>query len=212
VLLDRVQAGADRLLDFLDADTSFSLVFLDDAAAVYVRRQGTLSPVAERFGYRFLPAGAAGRRGRLQASLADSALRRPVIAELEREASGSRWNATASSALADLALFEGRLADARESLLRVLEVMPRAIGTHGRLGRVALAQGRPREALRESERERTVSGPRPATLLGIANAWRRLGESDRARAWYQRTLAHDPGNQEARDSLATLGAESSSPR
>lgn len=212
VLLDRVQAGADRLLDFLDADTSFSLVFLDDAAALYVRSQGTLSPVAERFGYRFLPAGTAGRRGRLQASLADSALRRPIISELEREASGSRWNATASSALADLALFEGRLADARASSLRVLEVTPRAIGTHGRLGRVALAEGRPRDALREYDRERTVSGPRPSTLLGIANAWRRLGESDRARVWYQRTLARDPGSQEARDSLAILAAESWSPR
>jgi hypothetical protein len=102
VLLDRAQHGADRLLDFLDADTSFALVFLDDAAAVYVRRDGPLRDVAMRFGYRTLPAAPAGRTPIFQRSLADSALRQRVIADLEREVAGSPWHRMAASALAML--------------------------------------------------------------------------------------------------------------
>lgn len=101
-LLDRAQHGSDRLLDFLDADTSFALVFLDDAAAVYVRRDGPLRDQARRFAYRTLPAAPTGRAERYRASLADSTLRRRVIDELEREAAGSPWNRMASSALAAL--------------------------------------------------------------------------------------------------------------
>lgn len=102
VLLDRVQFGADRLMDFVDADSSFALVFVDDAAALYVRRSGRLAPVARRFAYRALPAAPTGRRERLIASLADTTLRRQVRAELSREIDGSRWNRIATRQLADL--------------------------------------------------------------------------------------------------------------
>jgi hypothetical protein len=102
LLLDRVQFGADRLMDFVDADTSFALVFLDDAAALYVRRTGRLAAVAARFAYRALPAAPAGRRERLFASLADSTRRRQVRAELRREIAGSPWNIAATRQLAAL--------------------------------------------------------------------------------------------------------------
>lgn len=102
VLLDRQQHGADRLLDFVDADARFALVFLDDVGAVYVRREGPLSGVAGRFGYGTLPAAPAGRSAVFQRCLADTSLRRRVVAELEREAAGSSWNRMATSALAAL--------------------------------------------------------------------------------------------------------------
>ena len=101
-LVDRVQRGADRLLDWIDADSSFALVFLDDVAAVYVRRDGPMRDLAARLAYRTLPASPTGRAAVLQASLADSALRRRVIDELEREAAGSPWHTTASRILSSL--------------------------------------------------------------------------------------------------------------
>jgi hypothetical protein len=108
VLLDRVQFGADRLMDFVDADSSFALVFLDDAAALYVRRSGRHAEVAARFAYRALPAAPAGRRERLLASLGDSTLRRQARGELMREIAGSPWNRIATRLLADLDRFERR--------------------------------------------------------------------------------------------------------
>jgi tetratricopeptide (TPR) repeat protein len=206
-LVDRAQRGASRILDFIDADSSFALVFLDDVAAVYVRRSGPLRDLAARLAYRTLPAAPAARKAVLQASLADSALRRRVTGELEREAAGSPWSAAASSALADLALFAGRVDDARTALTRVLAVAPRAQGTHQRLGILALAEGRPRDALDQFSRERAVSGESPAVMIGIANARRRLGQPEAARAAYRRALELDPGNPFARDSLATLSPD-----
>src|SRR5207253_79772 len=63
-VLQRPELESDRLLDVLDADRAhWALVFLDDAAAVYVRRGGALEAVAGRDAYRHLPAGRVGLEG-----------------------------------------------------------------------------------------------------------------------------------------------------
>src|SRR6185436_14409244 len=59
-LLNRYWIQGDRSLDALDADTSFAVVFMDDAAALYVRRSGPLRAVADSFAYRIVPAGTGG--------------------------------------------------------------------------------------------------------------------------------------------------------
>ena len=54
VLFNRYRLENDKSLDLLDADPSFVLAFLDDNAALYVRRTGRMSGVADSFGYRTL--------------------------------------------------------------------------------------------------------------------------------------------------------------
>ena len=50
VLLKRIHEPGDRYLEILDADSTFARVFTDTVSALYVRREGRLRGVAERFG------------------------------------------------------------------------------------------------------------------------------------------------------------------
>jgi tetratricopeptide (TPR) repeat protein len=210
VVSDRIRLPDHPLLDVLDADSTWALVFIDDAAAVYVRRAGPLRPVAERFAYRHVPAGRK-RVGPLGAECArDSSLRAEVAAELERAAASSPWNAGALSLLANIALVEGRLDEGRALIERALKVDPAIGRAHERLGAIAMETGRPRDAEREFEIEQAVDPHRPGISLRLGQAWRRLGDDGRAREWYRRELAIAPGNEEARDSLSAL--ERTSPR
>jgi hypothetical protein len=203
-LLRRTPYAGDRLIEFLDADSSFAIVFMDDAAALYARRDGPLAELAARRAYRELPAGQA-RLGALgAAALADTARRARVIAELTREATGSRFNALALGRLGSLELATGEPARARAHLLAALAVDPRSPRAHERLGRVALASGDARRALEEFEIERRLNGRYPRYDLGVGRAWRVLGDGARARAAFLRELRADPGSAEARDSLAAL--------
>ena len=203
VLLRRQPYAGDRVLEVVDADTAFALVFMDDAAALYVRRSGSLG-AATRQSYRELPAGTA-RLGALgAAALADSSRRARVLAELAREASGSRWNSLALGRLGSLELAGGDLAGARQHLRGALSANPRAPRAHERLGLIALAEGHPREALREFEAERRLHGLLPAAETQVGRAWQALGDRARARRHYARAVALDPGNAAARDSLASI--------
>jgi tetratricopeptide repeat protein len=157
----RVQVAGDHLLDFLDADSSFALVFLDDAAALYVRRQSRLAGVAQAWRYRLLPGGRAAIGALGAACASDSVLRGRVRAELQRQSRGSPWNATAQSLLANIALQETRWEDARAALDQALRVDPRTPRLHERLAMVALAERRLEEAAREIERERRAEPGNP---------------------------------------------------
>src|SRR5215472_3061840 len=84
-LLSRLRMRNPGLLDALDQDPDWALVFADDAAAIYVRRDGALASLADSSGYRLLPGG--GRRTR---AVADSLVHDPALAaqlapELERQ-------------------------------------------------------------------------------------------------------------------------------
>src|SRR5262245_43571971 len=107
-VLYRRQLGGDVVLDVLDADPGWALVFVDDVAAIYVRRDGPLAPLAERFAYRTTPAGKRAIAAFGRAVSADTALRARAESELRRQIAGSKWNAMSGSLLANLELMDGR--------------------------------------------------------------------------------------------------------
>jgi hypothetical protein len=201
VLLGRVQFAGDRLLDALDADTAFALVFKDDAAALFVRR-GSFPALARRYAYTVVPAGNRGIGALGQACARDSTLRPGVRAELEREAAGSPWHAQACSLLANLALLESDWPRATALLDSVEAIDLRRPRLYLRFGLLALQAGRPREALARFAREREIHGGSLELDLAEARAWAALGRAGSARAAWRRALERDPANAEAADSLA----------
>jgi tetratricopeptide (TPR) repeat protein len=205
VLLRRLAYAGDDLVEHLDGDSSFTLVFIDDAAALWVRREGPLATLAQRFGYHDYPAGVSqlGRLGYLATT--DSAARVAVTVQLEREAASSPYHSLALGRLGSLELAIGELSGAERHLRGALAVDSKAPRAHERLGWVALESGRPRDALAEFAAERRANRAFPREELALARAWQALGDPERARSHYQRALDHDPGDAEARDSLAALG-------
>jgi len=194
-----------NLLNQLDADSTWALVFLDDVMALFVRREGPFAALARERGYREIPAGAKRLERLGEACARDSLLRVRVAAELERVIAGSPQHAEALLLMSNLALSEGRYDDARGLLERSLAIDPLREGAHLRLALIALEQGSPREALREVARERRIADPSARLDVIAGRSWARLGEPGRSRAAYRRALHREPGNAEARDSLAALG-------
>jgi hypothetical protein len=207
-VLYRKQLGGDVLLDVLDADSAWALVFLDDVAALYVRRSGPLAGIAKRFAYSTVPAGRRGIGALGRAAQADGALRARAAAELRRQIAASPWNAMASSVLATFALMEGRRDEAAGLLRAALAVDPALPRAHERLGMIALEAGRPADAVRELERELTLAAGAPATGLRyqLGRAYQALGDEARARAHFRAELRRDPGFAPAREALRALDA------
>jgi hypothetical protein len=206
VLISRFHSGWGRLLDYLDADSTWALVFADDAAALYVRRGGPLDSVATRYAYRYIPGGTERLASLGQAALEDSTVRRGVEDELLRQTRESPYGSQALSLLARAAFVERRLADARrytEAALRAEPLMP---GEHERLGLIALAERRPGDALAEFRRERRLVTDGEVLDLRFGQAYAALGDAPRAREHLIRALQRDPGNAEAREALAGVGA------
>ncbi len=204
-MLRRLHAAQDVSLDILEADSSFVLAFLDDAAALYLRRDGPCAALAESLGFAIVRAGREGMRAMGRAIAADSALRPAFRAELERMERASPANSGAHSLLAQLDLLEGRYPEARAHLAAARAVDPLVPGYHERMGIAWLREGRAGEAARELRlavsRERS---PRAWAPLGEALAG--AGDREGARSAYHRALELDPGNAEARRGLETLGA------
>jgi tetratricopeptide (TPR) repeat protein len=203
LLLEREQSAADSLLDFLDRDPRWALVFADDAAELLVRRDGPHAVVADSFGYRILPAGRDGRYRLLAACERDPSLRARARAELERAIAASPQNGSASHLMGWLALMDADFAAARRHLERAVTLKPLLPGVHAMLGNIALAQQRPADAIRAFDRERRLHDPPPGIFFRTALAYHALGELGRARAFYRREVARDPASP-ARDSLAAL--------
>jgi hypothetical protein len=206
VLISRFQSGWGRLLDFLDADSTWALVFADDAAALYVRRGGPLAGVAARYAYRWLPGGTERLAPLGRAAQADSSIRHGVEAELLRATGESPYHSQASSLLARMAWVERRLGDARRHTEAALRVDPLTPGEHERLGMIALAEGRPAEALEELRRERRLRTSGAGLDVRFGQAYAALGDTRRARRHLLRALERDPADTEARAALAGLGA------
>ena len=204
-VLMRQQRGKGMLLDILDADATWSLVFADDAAAVYVRRRGPLAGVAERHGYRVLGAGLAALDRLDVATATDSTLRARLVSELRREVSESPATSLASKMLGYIALLEGRRDEARREFRRAVSISPFISRVHLQLGSLALEDGQPEVALREFEAERARDPKLEGIAFRIGQAYARSGRRDRALDWYRRELEQHPDSQEARDSLTASG-------
>jgi hypothetical protein len=204
LVLERDQSSGSQLLDFLDLDRSWVMVFTDDAAEVLVRSEGPFAPVARRFGYGALPAGIVEREQLLPACAASGERRARTIAELKRAAASSPLNGSVHHLLGVLALMEDRFPDARVSLERAIRLKPLLPRVHELLGMIALHDGRPREAVAEFALERRLHHPERGLDLRFGQAYARLGEIGRARDSYRRELERDPQNGEARDSLSAL--------
>ncbi len=188
---------ADSLLAGLDADTTMSLVFLDDAGAVYVRRGRSLAAVADAFGYHVLGAGPDKIARGFAAAATDSAARAALVMELERLAGSSPLDARAHSLRATLALSEQRLDDARLALTAALRTDPRTPLAHFRLAGIALFQNRPQDAIGEFERERELNGARPGIDLGIGMAYRASNNVAEARKHFALEARRWPGSPSA---------------
>jgi hypothetical protein len=111
-LLDRATGAENRLLDFFDEDTTWALVFVDDDAALYVRRAGALAAVADSFAYRAWPAGGASLGALAARCAAEPAYRAAVGRELERAIASSPANASARLARERIARLPERAAPA----------------------------------------------------------------------------------------------------
>ncbi|MEK7824693.1 MAG: hypothetical protein AAB290_06600 [Candidatus Eisenbacteria bacterium] len=85
-LLSRRYTDHYGLLDLIDADPTWAVVFVDDVAAVYLRREGPLAAVADSFAYRLVTGGRTRNAALVERAKGDTALRAALIAELERQA------------------------------------------------------------------------------------------------------------------------------
>lgn len=196
-LLSRPPPPGDRMQDFLDADSAWAMVFVDDGAAVYLKRRGALAPLAAREAYHALGAGQ-DRLERVAAEcVTDTALRAAVRAELRRQIAGSGNTALAHSFLANLAMAEQHWDEARSELEQSLAGNRKTPEAHLRLATVWLAQQKPYAALEELEKEKAVSGAKPGLDLRIGFAYEQLGDLARARDAYRRELKRDPANTRA---------------
>jgi len=205
VLVERDQVLGDSLLDFLDRDPRFAMVFADDAAELLVRRD-RFAPIADSFAYRAIPAGRAGRYSLGPRSQTDLELRHRAERELDRMIAASPFHAGASHLRGFLALMDLDLDTARGHLERALAIDPLLPNLHDLLGTMALQQARWRDAIREFDLERRLHDPPGGLFFRTAVAWQQLGQLDQARAFYRRELDRDPGFSPAADSLVALEA------
>jgi hypothetical protein len=152
------QYANDRLIQFLDDDPArWALVFSDDAAALFVRRDGPLGRLAATLEYRHLPAGIVPTRV-LARCESDSMYRHELEADLERSTRESPWNGRARLLIAPLLMMDGRLADARATLDRAILDSPLMFEVHAARGEVELAMGNPTAAHADFDRERRLAG------------------------------------------------------
>ena len=155
VLLPTHQGPTQHLLDQLDAEKArWALVFTDDVACLFVRKDGTGAGIAAQTGYRDLRLGAVHFRELGERALRDTTLRSPLESQLDRAVASSPWNSRALALRASLGLMERRWDDARRDLEAALAVAPDLNAGHDWLAYALVMEGEPARALTEIERAR----------------------------------------------------------
>ena len=131
-------------------------------------------PVAQLELGRALPAGSPQSIAALESSVAE----RPTSTEALR-------------ALAEGYVAANRIADAKKTVATVLKLAPNDVNTHVVAGRLALAEGRADDAIKEGETAaKLMPNVQPARLL-VADAWAKKGEIDLAVEAYQAAFGLD---------------------
>ena len=203
LILRLPQTEREILHDVVESDSTWALVFLDDAAALHLRRSGPLQATIDSFDFHRLATGRVRMEALARTCQADAATRDATVRELERVIAGSADHSQALSLLANLRAQGGDLAGAETLLRRLLATWPDFPAARLRLGWIALELGRPAEALAVLKRgAQDRAGDRDATM---GRAYGALGDRTAAAHWYRRALRRDPANQVARDSLLALG-------
>ena len=110
--------------------------------------------------------------------------------------------------LANLAMIDNGVSEARAHLDSALAVDPRFPSAHYRLAMIDLFEGKPAEAIPQLKREQAISGSVPGLDLALGMAYQRQGDRARAREHYRAELRNDPGNAEARARLDSLASGS----
>ncbi|HET7224995.1 MAG TPA: tetratricopeptide repeat protein [Candidatus Eisenbacteria bacterium] len=206
IMLPRDPNVPSPLLDAVDADSTWALVFVDDMNALYVRRDGPLARVAERDRYRLLPAGTGSLDALGARVTADSTLRPALTAELRRAIAHSPEHAEAIALLANVAVLDGRWDEARARLNEALRVRPLLPRAHEHLGLIDLQRGHPADAMREFRTEWRLMGWSHGFDFRAGQVYEAQGDLHRAHDAYTRELRRTPAYQEARDSLQALEA------
>jgi tetratricopeptide (TPR) repeat protein len=204
VALDR-HSVADSLMCFLERDPAWALVFLDDGAALYLKHGPRSDSLIAATGYALVAASKPGAGLVAARAEADTALRRRLVADLERMARSSQDNASAYSMLANMAMLDGRWELARDHLERGRRVDPALPRYHERVGLLALVQGDAPRALAAFHRE-LRDHPGLADLEArVGEAHLALGDTALARRQFLKELGLHPANRLARARLETIG-------
>jgi hypothetical protein len=91
-LLSRRYGDRPGILGIFDNDPRWALVFVDDVAAVYVKRGGELAPISDRYAYHILRGSRMESPEIIAAAAADTAFANALALELERQARESPVN------------------------------------------------------------------------------------------------------------------------
>jgi tetratricopeptide (TPR) repeat protein len=195
-LIRRVHARGDQLLNILDADSTWAMVFVDDVAALYVRREGRDRALVGDHAYHVLPGGQAKMAG-LETKLGDAGTRSAFRGELARAVAESDANSSVRSVLATLDLVEGRADSSRVQLELAHAIDPLLPLYHYRLGAAERSLGHAREALDAFRRARS-SGEVATVDAETAPLLEQLGRRAEAHAAYDRAARADPANPQLR--------------
>lgn len=205
VLMMRSTTLRTDIVDFLDADTTWAQVFADDAAVLFLRRDGRCAQQARDSAYRWLPAGTRALASLQERTWSDSTVRREVRQELGRMIAASEWNGRANALAANIALQEGAWTEAATLLRRAIQLQVSERLLHGRLGLALLFGGDAPAALREFDLEARMNREWDEYDLRRAQALQTMGRIAESRAAYERAASSPATADEARDSLAVLG-------
>lgn len=140
-LLRRQTQVGDHLVDYLDADTAFALVMVDDVSALFLRRSGPMVEVAAREGFLWLPAGQQKLSAVGVRLAADSVGRAEMRAELKRAIESSPRHSEAGVTLAALDIAEHRWDDAERALEDAHRIDPGLPGYAERRAAITAARG-----------------------------------------------------------------------
>jgi tetratricopeptide (TPR) repeat protein len=113
------------------------------------------------------------------------------VAALERSVAERPTNTDALRGLADGYVTANRLADAKKTVDTVLKLAPNDVNTHVVAGRLALAEGRADDAIKEGELAAKLMPNVQAARLLVADAWAKKGEIDLAIEAYQAAFGLD---------------------